>query len=144
MRIAGSLHLPRWLRWLSLAAGILCLALLIVAWQLSPESAGLGTHQQLGLPPCTVVAMWGIRCPACGMTTSWSWLTKGYLQNAAIANAGGTLLAIIALVYVPASCYFFFVGKATKGQWFSMAMAISLGIAMLATFCQWGMRILQS
>ncbi|RMG03430.1 MAG: DUF2752 domain-containing protein, partial [Planctomycetota bacterium] len=46
--------------------------LLVIAAVLRPSPTGLGTHQQLGLPPCTFRAMFGSRCPTCGMTTAWS------------------------------------------------------------------------
>ena len=34
----------------------------------------MGTHQQLGLPPCNFVTLTGYPCPACGMTTSFALL----------------------------------------------------------------------
>ncbi len=36
-----------------LAVAVVPLAMLAVATQLEPSAAGLGTHQQLGLPPCS-------------------------------------------------------------------------------------------
>ncbi|KLU07746.1 putative transmembrane protein [Rhodopirellula islandica] len=68
--------------------------LLGVSRCLSPSSAGLGTHQQLGLPPCSMRLLFGVRCPACGMTTSWSWLTRGELVASAQANVSGMLLGL--------------------------------------------------
>jgi len=83
---------------------LLALAMLIplvVASRLTPNAAGLGTHQQLGLPPCTIVWYFGMRCPSCGMTTSWSLATQGRFIAACQANAGGLLLAITAAVAGP-------------------------------------------
>jgi hypothetical protein len=57
------------------AAGFLacvCLALLIVAARLDPEPAGVGTHMQLGLPPCGWVAKYNRPCVMCGMTTAFA------------------------------------------------------------------------
>lgn len=79
-----------------LAAALLCAAPLVVAGRLKPNPDGLGTHQQLGLPPCTIRVMWGIRCPSCGMTTSWSYFARGQVMMSLRANIAGTLLAIIA------------------------------------------------
>lgn len=45
---------------------------LALARMLRPSAEGVGTHQQLGLPPCTFLWVTGIPCPFCGMTTSWS------------------------------------------------------------------------
>jgi hypothetical protein len=72
--------------------------LLGVARSLSPASAGLGTHQQLGLPPCSMRMLFGLRCPACGMTTSWSWLTRGDLVASASANLSGMLLGLFVVL----------------------------------------------
>ena len=128
------------LRCVSLAAGLVSLALLGVAAALEPAADGYGTHQQLGLPPCTSIVLFDAPCPACGMTTSWSRLLRGQLMGACDANLGGALLAIIALAYIPASCYFFFTGAATRREWFSLALACALVIAMLLATAQWLLR----
>lgn len=49
-----------------------CLALLIVASTLTPDSRGHGTHEQLGLAPCGWAAATGWPCATCGMTTSFA------------------------------------------------------------------------
>ncbi|MCY3006648.1 MAG: DUF2752 domain-containing protein [Planctomycetota bacterium] len=72
----------------------------VAAW-LVPEPSGLGTHQQLGLPACTSVSILGIRCPACGMTTSWALMAEGRVPEAIRANLGGSLLFIVAACSVP-------------------------------------------
>jgi len=74
-------------------AGTLLLGLLGLAATLTPSRSGLGTHQQLGLPPCTFEAILGVRCPTCGMTTSWSHLLHGDFAASWGANPGGTCLA---------------------------------------------------
>ncbi|MEM8668420.1 MAG: DUF2752 domain-containing protein [Planctomycetota bacterium] len=71
---------------------------LVVASQLRPDSRGLGTHQQLGLPPCSMRVMFGIRCPGCGMTTSWAYFTRGEFRSSAATNFAGFLLAWYALM----------------------------------------------
>lgn len=81
--------------------GAVLLGLLAVARVLAPSPNGLGTHQQLGLPPCTMVALFGVRCPACGMTTSWAYFTRGQVADSLRVNAGGTLLALAATVFGP-------------------------------------------
>ncbi|MEI6524493.1 MAG: DUF2752 domain-containing protein, partial [Planctomycetota bacterium] len=75
-----------------LAAGLI-FVLGIAAW-LTPNPSGLGTHQQLGLPPCTSLMVLGIRCPACGMTTSWALMIEGRIPEALAANLGGSLLFV--------------------------------------------------
>ena len=82
-----------------LVSGIGALGLLAVAGSLDPDPRGLGTHQQLGLYPCSVRVMFGIRCPVCGMTTSWSNMMRGRVGAAVEANAAGALLAIAAAIF---------------------------------------------
>ena len=83
------------------ALALALLALLVTAGTLTPDARGHGTHQQLGLPPCTFYVIFQRPCPACGMTTSWAWLLRGEIGHALAANAGGTLLAGLSLVGVP-------------------------------------------
>jgi Protein of unknown function (DUF2752) len=87
----------RW-RIVAALAGVGLLSLLVLASRLQPDARGFGTHEQLGLPSCTFFALFGKRCPACGMTTSWSYAARGQLSDALRAHVGGTLLAGAALL----------------------------------------------
>lgn len=91
---------PPVVRLLMLAAAITLAAPLVVARRLTPDPAGLGTHQQLGLPPCTVRTIWGFRCPACGMTTAWSHFVRGQFTSSIRANVAGASLAGITCIAV--------------------------------------------
>jgi hypothetical protein len=88
------------------------------------------THLQLGLKPCSFKVMTnGLPCPSCGFTTSFTHLTHGVLNlsrgigllftgdwagswdrvsqsgsdlwNSLRANAVGTLLALVCLLFIP-------------------------------------------
>ncbi len=69
-----------------------------VARTLEPDPRGLGTHQQLGLPPCSVRILFGIPGPSCGMTTSWAFFSRGEFQQSLSTNLGGFLLACLAVL----------------------------------------------
>lgn len=127
-------------RVLSGLSGVCVLAILITARCLEPSGDGFGTHQQLGLPPCTSVALFGMKCPSCGMTTSWSLATRGEFIEAGRVNCGGLLLAVIALAYLPASCYFTWRGRSTRG-WFSLALGISILTSLAIAIVQWLWRL---
>jgi len=83
----------------SVAAGlaISVIVLMLIAVRLEPNPAGLGTHQQLGLPPCTMRVVFQMRCPACGMTTAWAHFVRGEWPSSVRVNLGGFLLAIYCL-----------------------------------------------
>ncbi|HMP79085.1 MAG TPA: DUF2752 domain-containing protein [Pirellulaceae bacterium] len=90
-------HPSHWIaRWALVASGLaICLAL-ATARCLTPDERGYGTHQQLGLPPCSGRYLWRGVCPSCGMTTSWSWMMRGNLVRAAEANISGLAMGIAA------------------------------------------------
>jgi hypothetical protein len=128
-------------RLLPMVAGGLLLALLATAASLTPNPQGMGTHQQLGLPPCTIVVWFGVRCPSCGMTTAWSHLLRGQVLAAMQANAGGALLALAAVACGP-----WLVGSGLLGRWLVgpprewLTLAVGLTI-VIATLTQWTLRI---
>jgi hypothetical protein len=93
-----SAALSRRSRFLTALVGAGLLGTLVLAGLLRPDPRGSGTHQQLGLPPCTLTVVAGIPCPACGMTTSWALVTKGRPLDALATHVTGTLLAVVALV----------------------------------------------
>jgi hypothetical protein len=101
--IAGSGGYPvrRRGRWLLVGWSLFLLGGFALAYSLEPDPRGYGTHQRLGLPPCTFQVLFSIPCPSCGMTTSFAHFTHGNLVGACRANAGGLVLALICTVQVP-------------------------------------------
>lgn len=124
--------------YLGLSVGILIL--LIIASRLEPNASGMGTHQQLGLPPCSMVFLYGIRCPACGMTTSWAHFTHGDIRAALDASVGGTLLAMFGLISVPTAAWKSFRGGplSNRAAW---TMAVLLMLLLAITLIDWFARI---
>lgn len=88
------------------------IAIFVIATQLSPDKRHFGTHQQLGLPPCTFLQLTGVKCPHCGMTTSFSHLVRGQLGGAWTANPGGFPLSVMMLLAIPA-----FLVISITGRW---------------------------
>lgn len=111
---------------LTLVAGLL-IVLLATAAAIEPEERGYGTHQKLGFGECFVVAQWGVRCPSCGMTTSWARLLDGQIAGAVAANAGGVLLCLLAIVTAP-----WLLASSYLGRWWYLRPTASLVITSLA------------
>ncbi|MCC9657385.1 DUF2752 domain-containing protein [Rhodopirellula halodulae] len=126
-----------------LAVGLSALglaALLVTARVLEPAAGGLGTHQQLGLPPCSMRVLLGVRCPACGMTTSWSWLTRGDLMASAEASLSGTLLGLYALVVVVLGLRWAGSGRSPR---FRVNWWLGFGVVSIGVVCamEWLVRL---
>src|SRR5690606_38667936 len=99
-------------RWSCAATALLAATMLAVALWLTPEPRGIGTHEELGLPPCRFVTAWQIRYPSCGMTTAWSHAVRGQMDHALAANVGGSWLGWAAMLAVP-GC----LASACAGRW---------------------------
>ncbi|MBB77022.1 MAG: hypothetical protein CMJ75_21150 [Planctomycetaceae bacterium] len=128
----------------ALCAGVgsgLVLLLGVACW-LEPDSRGFGTHQQLGLPPCTFSSVFGIRCPSCGMTTSWSHTMRGELVSAVKSNVGGLLLALLSVLLGP-----WLLVSGIRGKWTGWypnewVVVVVGGVVLLTTLCDWLWRCL--
>jgi hypothetical protein len=134
-------RLEWWLRILLIVVGTVPVALLITAACLPPSPAGLGTHQQLGLPACSLRQLAGIRCPSCGMTTSWAHLTRGHVLQAFACNSGGTLLGIASAIGGPWALLSGLRGRWLGGmpnEWWFAGISVAI---MVVTLADWGVRL---
>lgn len=89
----GALRFKR--RLLAAIVALACGTLLLLAAWMRPSTAGLGTHQQLGLAPCGWIVYGGIPCPSCGMTTSFAHAADGNFLGALKAQPAGAVLAFL-------------------------------------------------
>lgn len=85
-----------------------------VGLYLTPNAQGHGTHQQLGLPPCTVYFLTGRPCPSCGLTTSVSAILHGQFALAWRANPIGFLIIATALAVALNSLLALVVGRSVR------------------------------
>jgi hypothetical protein len=140
--VSKSAELSRRSRFFAAVVGAGLLAALLLASQLRPDPRGRGTHEQLGLPPCTFKFLVGRPCPACGMTTSWALATRGRLVDAARAHVTGTLLAGAALAVAVGAALVAARGKRLAwppGETTVAAAAVTLVGLVL---CEWIVRLL--
>ena len=88
-------------RGLLVACAMFLISGFAVARFLEPDPRGFGTHQQLGLPECSVRTIFSRPCPGCGMTTCFSYFVRGDIASAAQANPAGVPLAVVSLLMIP-------------------------------------------
>ena len=78
--------------------------------------------------------MFGIRCPGCGMTTSWSHFMRGHWMESLQSNVGGFLLAIVALIVIWLSARSLKTGRLPSyqtQQWFTYLLLGVITITLL-------------
>jgi hypothetical protein len=93
---------PRWLRrsfWAATLSG--SLGVLVLARLLTPHRSGLGTHMQLGIPPCAFLKLTTFPCPSCGLTTAFAHMARFDFVAAEHSHAlAGPLFALTVIACV--------------------------------------------
>jgi len=98
-----------------------CVFLFTVASRLEPAPGGIGTHEQLGLPPCGMAMLWGLPCPTCGMTTAFAHAARGRLASAFQAQPAGLALAIAVAVAAIAAGGTLVTGRTYRVNWYRLS-----------------------
>lgn len=88
--------MPRGRLWPQLALFLGWLAGVTAGLWIEPSPAGFGSHTQIGLPACSVMAVLHRPCPGCGLTTSVSFALRGRWSEAFRAHPFGPPLVVVA------------------------------------------------
>jgi hypothetical protein len=138
--------LPGWGRGALVFLALVWVGVFAIAVYLDPYQGGRvwqsETHQQLGLPPCTLKFLTGYPCASCGMSTSFALAIRGDLWNSVQANFVGTLLALFGMVFIPWSLF-----SAWRGRllWIRslerVIICVTLGFVIIL-FLRWGVVLL--
>ena len=105
-----------------------------VALWLSPDPRGFGTHQQLGLPPCSFRLLFGRPCPSCGMTTCFTHFVRAEFVQAAQANFAGVVIASTCVLLIPWCVWSAVIGRywlVSDPAAVGSGLAISLSLLMV-------------
>jgi hypothetical protein len=124
---------------LLIAAGLI--AVFGLAIWLKPDARGMGTHRQLGLPPCTFLLVTRLPCPSCGMTTSFSHLVRGQVVESLQANPIGTLLAAFCMVMVPYCVVCGLWGRRLFIRDYEVFLSRVITVFLVLLFAGWGIRL---
>lgn len=112
-----------------------------VAFQLQPDPRGFGTHQQLGLPPCSLRSLVDVPCPSCGMTTAFAHFVRGHWIQSLQANCSGFLLALACAVQIPWCLLSLWTGRLWRVQrldvLFLAVLLLLSGTALLEWLVRW-------
>lgn len=112
-----------------------------LAFTLEPDPRGYGTHQRLGLPPCSFQTLFGLKCPSCGSTTSFAHFVRGQWTASFQANPAAFGLALVCTAFVPWGAWSAWIGRtwrldepATAGVWL-------LCSTVVVSLVQWAIRL---
>lgn len=104
-------------RLLPYALGLAVLSLVFAGcYALTPSPTYTGTHEQLGFPPCSFRAVFGLPCPGCGGTTAVCYMARGQVGKALISNLFGTVL-FVAMFGAWLACLFSLVTRRPVRVW---------------------------
>jgi uncharacterized protein DUF2752 len=84
---------------------VVSVAVLGVAFALTPSEKGVGTHRAMGLPACGLLVNTGVPCVTCGMTTSFSYAAHGSLMLSFLTQPAGAVLAMLTAMSAVLSGY---------------------------------------
>ena len=122
------------LPWLIALGG--AIAVLVVARSVEPSATGIGTHEQLGLPPCLFFKLTGVPCPSCGLTTSFAHAARLQFYDALVTQPFGLGVFFLTVLFIPLSCYLIYrrvpAERLLYGRWsnpvlYTLVVLYSLG-----------------
>jgi len=135
------LDAPIFGRLYALLLASIAIGILAVAAHVSPSRDHLGSHRQLGLPPCGFLATTGFPCPTCGMTTAYAFLIRGQVGEALYSSVFGVALAVATAAAALLALNCTVTGRYPNLNWYRVD-AVKLVYAMaLLLVLSWGGRI---
>ena len=113
----------------------------VAAW-LTPSPTGVGTHQQLGLAPCSMLLLGGVPCPTCGMTTAFSHCVRGQWISAIVVQPAGFVLALATIAAAFVSLAVLATGRVWVVNWYRIPPARVAVCAVVLMLSSWGFKVL--
>ena len=128
---AGTANSRGLLRVRGLTVAMCCGTVIAMAAWLTPESAGIGTHRQMGLQACSFYVRTGYPCPTCGFTTSVSAMANGRFALSLASHPFGVVFFTGLVVLFSAALREVITGRKTlsrlgKPSWWVWAFIIGI------------------
>jgi hypothetical protein len=112
-----------------------------LASTLEPDPRGYGTHQRLGLPPCSFQLLFGLNCPSCGSTTSFAHFVRGEWIASIGSNPSAFALALLCAAMVPWSAYSAWIGRTWRLESPATVFVWFLSVIVTVSLIQWVVRL---
>lgn len=112
-----------------------------LAASLEPDPRGYGTHQRLGLPPCTFQILFSLKCPSCGSTTSFAHFIRGEWLASIRANPAAFGLAVMSAAMVPWGILSTWLGRTWRVERPATVFVWLLSGVVTLSLLQWVVRI---
>lgn len=129
-------------RALAALAALACLAGLVYAQRLTPDARGVGTHRQLGMPACSLLARTGLPCPTCGVTTSLALAADGRFLASAHNQPLGALLAFGAACGAIGGTYVAATGRPAKRWLAGLVTPRGVLVAAALVLAAWAWKVM--
>jgi hypothetical protein len=129
-------------RFVSFLGLVAAVAVLLTAFRLHPDPRGLGTHEQLGLPPCGFFRDHGVPCISCGMTTAFAAMAHFQPWLALRSNPFGSALFLVVLAAPFYLLHALVTGLDPFRILHTRRAAFVLPIAGLLLLANWGVMVL--
>lgn len=129
----------KWVDRLS-AALLVALAIVFVALLASvdPDPRGHGTHEQLGMQPCSWPEVYGKPCPTCGVTTAATLLVHLRPIDAVATQPFGAFLAAIGLIVAGIAAWSLVRGESFVARIALLPYGTVLAVALGLLLASWG------
>jgi len=109
---------------------------------LQPDPRGVGTHEQVGLPPCGFHRLTGLPCPGCGTTTAFAYAVRLRFAHAFMANPFGMLLCTTTAAFGTFSLLCLVTDWRAWSQVYRLGSTVTLWIVFGVLASSWGFKIL--
>ena len=113
------------------ALGVGCV--LWLSGRLEADPRGFGTHEQLGLKPCSFKTFSSYPCMTCGMTTAFTHMAHLEFSEAFRVQPAGACLFLLSVAFVPLAVWASLSGRSLllaleriPARWFGLPLAVMI------------------